>query len=85
MGQRETKEGPKTHKRRTKEGPNIENARFWSLYCLFLYSYLYRFIVIGERVNGINDTFEGNVGTMVGSSLKGIPFIKSAYRKRTKK
>jgi hypothetical protein len=40
---------------------------------------------MGRLINGINGAFEGKVGSVVGSSWKGIPYIKSAYKKRTKK
>jgi hypothetical protein len=40
---------------------------------------------MGKLANGINSAFEGKVGSVVGSSWKGIPYIKSAYKKRTKK
>jgi len=33
--------------------------------------------------NGINGTFKGKVGTVIGSSWKGIPYIKSIPDKRT--
>jgi Family of unknown function (DUF6266) len=34
--------------------------------------------------NGINGPFVGRVGPVVGSSWKGIPYMKAKYRKRTK-
>src|SRR6478736_3248269 len=40
---------------------------------------------MGKLINGIYGSFEGKVGAVVGSSWKGIPYIKSAYKKRTKK
>ena len=40
---------------------------------------------MGKLINGIYGSFEGKVGTVVGSSWKGIPYIKSAYKQRTKK
>ena len=40
---------------------------------------------MGRLISGINGAFEGKVGNVVGSSWKGIPYIKSAYKKRTKK
>jgi len=40
---------------------------------------------MGKITNGINGSLTGTVGTVVGSSWKGIPYIKSAYKTRTKK
>lgn len=40
---------------------------------------------MGKLINGIYGLFEGKVGAVVGSSWKGIPYIKSAYKQRTKK
>lgn len=40
---------------------------------------------MGKLINGIYGSFEGKVGVVVGSSWKGIPYIKSAYKPRTKK
>jgi len=40
---------------------------------------------MGRFTNGINSPIQGKVGTVVGSSWKGIPYVKSAYKKRTKK
>ncbi|MBO9571747.1 MAG: hypothetical protein J7497_05995, partial [Chitinophagaceae bacterium] len=34
---------------------------------------------------GINGAIQGKVGTVIGSSWKGIPYIKAAYKKRTGK
>ena len=39
---------------------------------------------MGRLVNGINGPIQGKVGAVVGSSWKGIPYIKAAYKKRTK-
>ncbi|OQP60752.1 DUF6266 family protein [Niastella populi] len=33
--------------------------------------------------DGINGSFKGKVGTVIGSSWKGIPYMKSLYHKRT--
>jgi hypothetical protein len=33
--------------------------------------------------DGINGNFKGKVGTVIGSSWKGIPYMKSLYHKRT--
>ena len=35
--------------------------------------------------HGITGPFQGKVGTVVGSSWKGIPYMKATYKKRTKK
>jgi hypothetical protein len=40
---------------------------------------------MGKLNSGLNSSFGGRVGTVVGSSWKGIPYIKSAYKPRTKK
>ncbi len=40
---------------------------------------------MGKLINGINGPFTGKVGTVIGSSWKGIPYIKGAYKKRTAK
>ena len=39
---------------------------------------------MGKLINGIYGSFEGKVGPVVGSSWKGIPYIKAAYKNRTK-
>ena len=38
---------------------------------------------MGKLTNGINGPFVGKVGTVVGSSWKGIPYMKGTYKKRT--
>src|SRR5665213_1391491 len=40
---------------------------------------------MGKLINGINGPFLGKVGTGIGSSWKGIPYIKGPYKKRTGK
>lgn len=40
---------------------------------------------MGKLTDSIFGSFEGKVGPVVGSSWKGIPYIKSAYKKRTEK
>lgn len=40
---------------------------------------------MGKLINGIHGSFEGKVGAVVGSSWKGIPYIKSRHKKRTRK
>ena len=40
---------------------------------------------MGRLVNGINGPIVGTVGTVVGSSRNGKPYLKSKYKKRTKK
>jgi len=40
---------------------------------------------MGKLINGINGPFPGKVGTSIGSSWKGIPYIKGPYKKRTGK
>ena len=38
---------------------------------------------MGKLINGINGPFVGKVGTVVGSSWKGIPYMKAKYKART--
>ena len=40
---------------------------------------------MGKLISGINGPFLGKVGTSIGSSWKGIPYIKGPYKKRTGK
>jgi hypothetical protein len=40
---------------------------------------------MARLVNGINGPFVGKVGTVIGSSWKGIPYMKSLNKKRTKR
>ena len=40
---------------------------------------------MGKLNSGLQGSFGGQVGKVVGSSWKGIPYIKSAYKSRTKK
>ena len=40
---------------------------------------------MGKLINGINGPILGKVGTIHGSSWKGIPYVKGPYKKRTKK
>lgn len=40
---------------------------------------------MGRIANGVNGPVTGTVGTIVGSSWKGIPYIKARYKKRTAK
>jgi hypothetical protein len=40
---------------------------------------------MGKLKNGINGSIEGKVGAVIGSSWKGIPYIKARYKKRTAK
>lgn len=40
---------------------------------------------MGRLLNGINSPIVGKVGTVVGSSRNGKPYLKSAYKERTKK
>jgi Family of unknown function (DUF6266) len=39
---------------------------------------------MGRLINGINGPFWGKLGTAIGSSRNGVPYIKGLYRKRTK-
>ncbi|MEO8402972.1 MAG: DUF6266 family protein [Chitinophagaceae bacterium] len=39
---------------------------------------------MGKFINGINGPVQGKVGTIIGSSWKGIPYVKSKHKKRTK-
>jgi hypothetical protein len=38
---------------------------------------------MARYINGINGPFKGKVGTVIGSSWKGVPYMKSLYDKRT--
>jgi hypothetical protein len=38
---------------------------------------------MGKLINGINGPFLGKIGTAIGSSWKGIPYVKGPYKKRT--
>src|SRR5882724_11616532 len=40
---------------------------------------------MGKFINGINGPVKGKVGTLIGSSWKGIPYVKGPYKKRTKR
>jgi hypothetical protein len=40
---------------------------------------------MGTLVNGINGAIRGRVGNVIGSSWKGIPYVKARHKKRTKK
>jgi hypothetical protein len=40
---------------------------------------------MGKLINGINGPIQGTVGTVVGSSWKGVPYLKAKYKKRKKK
>jgi hypothetical protein len=39
---------------------------------------------MGRLINGINGPVVGKVGSVVGSSWKGIPYLKGPYKRRTK-
>jgi hypothetical protein len=39
---------------------------------------------MGRLINGINGPVQGKVGTIIGSSRNGIPYIKGPYKSRTK-
>ena len=39
---------------------------------------------MGRLINGIHGPFVGKVGSVIGSSWKGIPYIKAAHKARTK-
>jgi len=40
---------------------------------------------MGRFVNSINGPIQGKVGSVIGSSRKGIPYVKGPYKKRTAK
>lgn len=40
---------------------------------------------MGKLPHGINGPIEGRVGTVIGSSRNGIPYLKGPHKKRTKK
>ena len=40
---------------------------------------------MGRLINGINGPIQGRIGTVIGSSWRGIPYVKGPYKKRTAK
>jgi len=40
---------------------------------------------MGRLLSGINGPVQGKIGTVIGSSWKGIPYLKGPYKKRTTK
>jgi hypothetical protein len=40
---------------------------------------------MGRLINGINGPIQGKVGTVIGSSRNGIPYLKGPYKSRTPK
>src|SRR5882757_9493250 len=40
---------------------------------------------MGQLINGINGAIVGKVGTVIGSSRNGKPYVKGPYKKRTGK
>lgn len=40
---------------------------------------------MGRLINGINGPIVGKVGAVIGSSWKGVPYLKGPYKPRTKK
>ncbi len=40
---------------------------------------------MGKIITGINGPFQGKIGTVIGSSWKGVPYVKGPYRKHTGK
>ena len=40
---------------------------------------------MGKLLNGINGPIKGRVGPVIGSSWKGIPYLKGPHKKRTKR
>jgi hypothetical protein len=40
---------------------------------------------MGKLIHGINGPVQGKVGSVIGSSWKGIPYVKGPYKKRTEK
>ena len=40
---------------------------------------------MGQLISGINGHIRGKIGTVIGSSWKGIPYVKGPYKKRTAK
>lgn len=39
---------------------------------------------MGRLINGINGQIQGKVGSVIGSSRKGVPYVKGPYKNRTK-
>jgi hypothetical protein len=40
---------------------------------------------MAKFINGINGPIKGKVGTVIGSSRNGVPYLKGPYKRRTKK
>jgi hypothetical protein len=40
---------------------------------------------MGKIITGINGPIQGKIGTVIGSSWKGVPYVKGPYRKHTGK
>src|SRR5882724_9425976 len=40
---------------------------------------------MGKLIIGINGPVQGKIGTIVGSSWKGVPYVKGPYKKHTRK
>ena len=38
---------------------------------------------MGRLINGINGPIQGRIGSVIGSSWKGVPYVKGPYKKRT--
>jgi len=38
---------------------------------------------MGQLINGINGHIRGRIGTVIGSSWRGVPYVKGPYKKRT--
>jgi hypothetical protein len=53
-----------------------------SLYCVVNHLIIKGYLM-ATYTNGINGNFKGKVGTVIGSSWKGIPYMKSLHAKRT--
>jgi hypothetical protein len=85
------KQGGKTEKRRTKDGGKTEKYPFFFNFGLFFHLFeLYCSCTqiplnMGRFLNGINGSIVGTVGTVVGSTCNGVPYIKAKYKKRTKR
>jgi len=40
---------------------------------------------MGRLISGINGPVQGKIGTVIGSSWRGVPYLKGPYKKRTSK
>jgi hypothetical protein len=70
---------------RTKRGQKAQTTPVYSAFLPILVYLCINYDKMGKLTNGINGAIQGKVGTVIGSSWKGIPYIKGPYKKRTGK